>query len=404
MHTRLDIGAQPARHQPRWDDAGEVRRVRRELARRAPLVRAEDVLRLSRALACVARGEAHVLQAGDCAEDPAERTAHCVARKTGLLEKLAGVLTAGTGKPVVRVGRIAGQFGKPRSRPVERIGHRTLPVYQGHMVNGPEFDPASRRPDPRRLIGGYEAAGEIMRRLPRPSRSGTSGSQAPVWSSHEALLLDYELPLVRDTAGGRLLLSSTHWPWVGERTRQVDGAHVALLASVTNPVACKIGPQTTTAELRALCARLDPERVPGRLTLIARMGAKAVSDRLPPLVEAARVEGHPVIWLTDPMHANTGATPGGSKTRSVRDIVQELQEFQSAVSAADGVAGGLHLETTPDDVRECIWEPGEPALPGSGYTSLCDPRLNPRQAIAVVSAWTAETAGSTPARRGGTST
>ncbi len=210
-----------------------------------------------------------------------------------------------------------------------------------------------------------------------------------MWASHEALLLDYELPLLRRDARGRPLLASTHFPWIGERTRDPDGAHVALLASVVNPVGCKVGPSTTPAELLRLCALLDPGREPGRLTLIARLGADRVAEVLPGLVRAVHAAGHPVVWLGDPMHGNTVAGPHGLKTRLVPDLVREVEAFQRAVRAEGAVAGGLHLETTPDDVTECADDAAGLARVGDKYTSLCDPRLNPRQAVAVVSAWRA---------------
>jgi 3-deoxy-7-phosphoheptulonate synthase len=208
-----------------------------------------------------------------------------------------------------------------------------------------------------------------------------------VWTSHEALLLDYEIPMLRRDEEGRLALASTHWPWIGERTRQIDGAHVALLADVVNPVACKVGPRLQAAELLALCERLDPRREPGRLTLIARMGADVLADLLPPLVWAVRAAGHPVIWLIDPMHANTVTTSDGVKTRFVDTLIREVRAFQIAVRAAGGIAGGIHLETTPDDVTECVCAEFGIERIGEKYTTLCDPRLNPRQAISVVSAW-----------------
>jgi 3-deoxy-7-phosphoheptulonate synthase len=379
-----DIWRRPARQQPQWGDVRQVARVRDELASRPALVEPGDVRALRRLLARVAAGEAHVVQAGDCAEDPAECSASDVTRKAGLLDLLAGAMKMNTRKPVVRAGRIAGQFGKPRSQPTERVGDEELPVYRGHMVNSPEPDPERRRPDPLRLLTGYRAASDAMYHLGwhrRPS------FERPVWTSHEALLLDYELPMLRPDEDGRPLLASTHWPWVGDRTRQPDGAHVALLAAVANPVACKIGPKTTVDELLTLCARLDPDREPGRLTLIARMGAGAVADLLPPLVAAVHAAGHPVIWLSDPMHGNTVVAPDGLKTRFVEVIVREVQDFQTTVRKAGGVAGGLHLETTPDEVTECVPNESDVERVGDKYTSLCDPRLNPRQAMTVVSAW-----------------
>lgn len=383
----LDIRVRPALQQPQWGDQALVQRVRQELASRPALVRVEDVRTLRTVLTRVAAGEAHVVQAGDCAEDPAECGVGDVARKAGLLDVLAGAMKMNTSKPVVRVGRIAGQFGKPRSDPTERVGGVVLPVYRGHMVNSPEPDPEDRRPDPRRLLAGYQAASEVMGHLGWRGPGEPRSVDPPVWTSHEALLLDYEVPMLRPDPEGRLLLTSTHWPWIGERTRQVDGAHVALLAEVVNPVACKVGPRMTVDELLAVCERLDPRRERGRLTLIARMGADAAAGKLPPLVAAVRAAGHPVIWLCDPMHGNTIVTPDGFKTRYLERIVREVQDFQDVVRAAGATAGGLHLETIPDEVTECVVNETCVDQVGGKYTSLCDPRLNPGQAVSVASVW-----------------
>ncbi|MEU6807630.1 3-deoxy-7-phosphoheptulonate synthase [Streptomyces sp. NPDC046831] len=382
----LDIELKIAPQQPEWDDPAQVRRVRSDLGSRPALVRAEDVRTLRRQLARVAAGEALVVQAGDCAEDPDECTAGHVARKAALLDLLAGALRLVTGKPVIRVGRIAGQFTKPRSQSTEHVGGLELPVYRGHMVNDPDPTPEGRRPDPLRLLTGYMAADETMRHLGWSRLSGPDRIDPAVWTSHEALLLDYEVPLLRHEDDG-MLLASTHWPWIGERTRQPEGAHVALLAGVTNPVSCKVGPRTTPDELLELCRRLDPRREPGRLTLIARMGADTVADVLPPLVEAVRAAGHPVIWLTDPLHANTVTTPGGFKTRYVEAAEREVAAFQQAVVRHGGIAGGLHLEATPDAVLECVPDERMADQVGDAYESFCDPRLNAGQAISVVSAW-----------------
>lgn len=365
------------------------------LASMPPLVEAASLDKLRTALAAVAKGRAHVVQAGDCAEDFAECTAHHVARKVQLLDVLAAVMTSITGRPVVRVGRIGGQFAKPRSALIERVTSFDVPVYRGHMVNDPAPDPDARRPDPRRLLAGYRAASRVMAHLgPTPQ----ARVEPRVWTSHEALLMDYEVPMLRRDRTGQLALTSTHWPWIGDRTRQVDGAHVQLLVDVANPVACKVGPQMEIDELVALCARLDPAREPGRLTLIARIGAEATSDLLPPLVSAVRRAGHPVIWLVDPMHANTIATCDGRKTRLVDTLVREVAAFQTAVRSAGGIPGGLHLEATPDDVTECV----DAAPYGVGaeridqkYTTLCDPRLNPGQAVSVVSTWHGQAMNST---------
>ncbi|MFI8993282.1 3-deoxy-7-phosphoheptulonate synthase [Streptomyces sp. NPDC053542] len=379
----------PARQQPQWPDAALVQRVRGQLATLPGLLEAEEVLALRTRLAAVATGAARVVQAGDCAEDPADCTPGDVARKTELLELLAHRMQRSTGGPVLRVGRLAGQFAKPRSARTEQVGDLELPAYRGYMVNDPVPDPERRRPDPTRILSGYRLAGQVMRYLGWADRSAHPRPAPEVWTSHEALLLDYELPMVRRTEAGRTWLSSTHWPWIGERTRQVDGAHVALLARVVNPVACKVGPTMVAGELLALCERLDPRREPGRLTLITRMGADGVGGRLPALVAAVRAAGHPVIWLCDPMHGNTFTTPDGFKTRLVNRIVREVTDFQDAVGAGGGAAGGLHLETTPDDVTECARTWADVPHVGDKYTSLCDPRLNPDQALEVVSAWRA---------------
>ncbi|MYR70713.1 MULTISPECIES: 3-deoxy-7-phosphoheptulonate synthase [unclassified Streptomyces] len=389
-NTLLGIRLEPAPHQPAWEDAAQVARVRTELAARPPLVSSGDVHLLRSLLARVAAGEAQVIQAGDCAEDPDECTAGHVARKAALLDLMAGALGLLTHRPVLRAGRIAGQYAKPRSRPSETVGGVELPVFRGHMVNSPEPDPDARRPDPLRLLTGYMAARDVLRHLGWPPSAGAGGhgTGARVWTSHEALLLDYEVPMLRRDDEGRLLLASTHWPWIGERTRQVDGAHVALLAEVANPVACKVGPRMTAEDLLALCSRLDPEREPGRLTLIARMGAGTVADALPPLVAAVHGAGHPVIWLTDPLHGNTVTAPGGLKTRFVGTVAREAAAFRRAVEDAGGVAGGLHLETTPDAVAECVEDASAVHRVGEGaYTTFCDPRLNPDQALSVISAW-----------------
>ncbi|MEU1124555.1 3-deoxy-7-phosphoheptulonate synthase [Streptomyces sp. NPDC005899] len=386
MNSELaHIESLPALQQPEWRDLPETERARRALSASPPLVAASDVAQLHDHLRAVAEGHAQIVQAGDCAEDWSETGPVDVARKAAVLDLLAGVMRVSTGRPVVRVGRLAGQYAKPRSRPTEIVQSVELPVYRGHMVNDPNPDPELRRPDPTRLLTGYRAARDVMEHL--GWSGGTPRAQAPVWTSHEALLLDYELPLVRRQDDGGLLLTSTHWPWIGERTRQVDGAHVALLAAVRNPVASKVGPTMAPEELLRLCERLDPDRVPGRLTLIARMGAGRAPGQLPPLVAAVRDAGHPVIWLTDPMHGNTECGPDGLKTRFVESVVREVGEFQEAVVQAGGIPGGLHLETTPDHVTECVTDPTFLHSVGDKYTSLCDPRLNPRQAVEVASAW-----------------
>ncbi|MGU0775724.1 3-deoxy-7-phosphoheptulonate synthase [Pseudomonas aeruginosa] len=417
-----------ALQQPEWGDPSRLRDVQAYLRGSPALIRAGDILALRATLARVARGEALVVQCGDCAEDMDDHHAENVARKAAVLELLAGALRLAGRRPVIRVGRIAGQYAKPRSKPHEQVGEQTLPVYRGDMVNGREAHAEQRRADPQRILKGYAAARNIMRHLGWDAASGQEANASPVWTSHEMLLLDYELSMLREDEQRRVYLGSTHWPWIGERTRQVDGAHVALLAEVLNPVACKVGPEIGRDQLLALCERLertrqvdgahvallaevlnpvackvgpeigrdqllalcerlDPRREPGRLTLIARMGAQKVGERLPPLVEAVRAAGHPVIWLSDPMHGNTIVAPCGNKTRLVRSIAEEVAAFRLAVSGSGGVAAGLHLETTPDDVTECVADSSGLHQVSRHYTSLCDPRLNPWQALSAVMAW-----------------
>ncbi|WP_433271459.1 3-deoxy-7-phosphoheptulonate synthase [Actinosynnema sp. CS-041913] len=374
-----------ALQQPDWDDYELVHRVRAALTSRPGLVTSDEVGQLRAALAVVAAGRAHVVQAGDCAEDFGS-AAGDVARKAALLDLLAGTMKMATHRPVVRIGRIAGQFAKPRSSPTEVVGGVVLPSYRGHLVNRPEPDAAGRKPDPNRVLAGYAAARTVTGLLGWGG-GGARPIDPPLWTSHEALLLDYEIPLLRRDRTGQAFLASTHLPWIGDRTRQVDGAHVDLLAGVANPVACKVGPTMTADELRALADRLDPHREPGRLTLISRMGADLVTERLPGLVAAVRAAGHPVIWLCDPMHGNTTLTPDGLKTRYVDTVVAEIERFQRVVRAEGCVAGGLHLETTPDDVTECAHDESGVDRVGDKYTTYCDPRLNPGQAVAAVAAW-----------------
>lgn len=365
--------------------------MRNVLAATDPLVGVAQVRALRRSLAAAARGEALVLQVGDCAEHPDECRKTHIDAKSALAHRLAETMGARAGLPVIRVGRIAGQFAKPRSASVEEIdGVGKLPVYRGHMVNLPAPDADSRRPDPLRLLMCFMTARETMQHLgwrtdsDRPHRDG----ETPLWTSHEALLLDYEQPQLRPVDGGTLL-GSTHWPWIGERTRQLEGAHVDLLAGVVNPVACKVGPGMTPGELLGLCGRLDPRREPGRLALIVRMGPAAVTERLPALARAVRDAGHPVLWLCDPLHANTIKRRDGTKTRHVATAVDEVRRFTAALAQA-GVRGhGLHLEASPYAVGECVGTEPDPGHPAGGAPSLCDPRLDPAQAMEVVTAWSA---------------
>ncbi len=374
----------PAEQQPSWRDHPALGPVRARLAAVPALVTAAELETLGESLARVAAGEALLLQAGDCAESLAETTRGHARAKAALLGRLAARLGGGTGLPVVRVGRMGGQFAKPRSRPTERHGDAELPVFRGHMVNAPEPDPAARRHDPERMLRAYAASARVLAAL-----DGLRADAAGPWAAHEALVLDYEGPLVRaDPRSGALLLGSTHMPWIGERTRRPGGAHVRLLAAVANPVACKVGPGARPEDVVRVCAALDPDRRPGRLTLIARMGAGPVAEALPPLLDAVRRAGHPVVWLCDPMHGNTRLTAAGFKTRHLDEMAAEARAFRAAVERSGLHPGGLHLEVSADPVTECVGGSvaTENDVPNC-YRSSCDPRLNDAQALALIDAW-----------------
>lgn len=375
----------PARQQPDWIDPQAAAEAFRLLADSLPLVGAEEITALQQLLGAAALGEVRVLQAGACAEDLAHATAPHVAAEVRLLRTLAQAMKGD--RPVLAVGRIAGQFAKPRSRATESVGAAELPVFRGLLVNEPAATASARKHRAERMVACHRSAAITMELL----RADTwSPSAERVWTSHEALVLDYEVPQLRRRGDGSLLLTSTHWPWIGDRTRDPDGAHVRLLAAVANPVACKVGPTLGVDELLQLCELLDPLRVPGRLTLISRLGTETTARHLPDLVGKVRAAGHPVLWLCDPMHGNTLTAPSGRKVRTLTAITTEIAEFHSAVTAAGGVPAGLHLEATSEPVTECAWDADEiPRLSPEDYTSLCDPRLNTEQAIAVARRWAA---------------
>ncbi|MEU0953846.1 3-deoxy-7-phosphoheptulonate synthase [Streptomyces niveus] len=388
---RADVKRQHrAAQQPSWDDPRRLAEVRDVLSAARPLVSADQIATLRRSLELVADGKALILQTGDCAEHPDECGEPHIAAKSRLVHGLADLLGARSGLPVVRVGRIAGQFAKPRSNPVEEIdGQLPLPAYRGHMVNLPEPDTYSRRADPSRMVMCFMTARETMWHLGWRTDGDPAGRdiESPIWTSHEALLMDYEQPQLRRLDDLRWMLGSTHWPWIGERTRQLDGAHVALLSEVVNPVSCKVGPTTTPDELLDLCERLDPRREPGRLTLIVRMGAEVIADRLPALVRAVRDDGRPVLWLSDPLHGNTVRRADGTKTRVVATVIDEVREFLSVLDEAGVPAHGLHLEASPYAVAECVGGATSTLPTAVGAPSLCDPRLDTGQAAEVVSVW-----------------
>ncbi|MGN6793025.1 MAG: class II 3-deoxy-7-phosphoheptulonate synthase [Streptosporangiaceae bacterium] len=422
-----------AAQQPQWPDPDRLAAVTSELAQLPPLVFAGECDQLTERLAAVARGEAFVLQGGDCAETFAGSTADAVRGKLQTLLQMAVVLTYGASVPVVKIGRMAGQFAKPRSKPTEVRNGTELPAYRGDAVNGFDFTADARRPDPGRLLrayhssavtlnlcrafttGGYAGlhqvhawnqdfvadspagrryerlAGEIDRALSFMRACGADPQElrtVELYSSHEALLLDYEQALTRpDTrqglAGGRVYDTSAHFLWVGERTRALDGAHVEFARSISNPIGVKIGPDATSADVLALIAALNPERRPGRLTLISRMGASRVREVLPGLVRAVAEDGAPVAWICDPMHGNTFEAPSGHKTRRFDDVLDELHAFFDVHREIGTHPGGIHIEFTGDNVTECVGGSHEIVADDlhQRYETACDPRLNRSQAL-----------------------
>lgn len=394
-----------------------------------PLVFAGECDDLRARLAAVARGEAFLLQGGDCAETFVDASADVIRDKVKTLLQMAVVLTYGASLPVVKVGRLAGQFGKPRSSNWEVRDGVTLPAYRGDAVNDIAFTAEARAPDPQRLIqaynsaaatlnlvraftqGGYadlrqvhewnqgflrgsaamaryeQVARDIDRALGFVAACGTDPAEfraVDLYTSHEALLLEYEDALTRiDWRTGLPYDCSAHFLWIGERTRQLDGAHVAWAAGIRNPVGVKLGPTATADDALALVDRLDPDREPGRLTFITRMGARNIRDTLPHLVQKVTASGARVVWVCDPMHGNTYEAPSGVKTRRFDDVIDEVRGFFQVHHELGTHPGGVHVELTGDDVTECVGGSGglgEVDL-ATRYESLCDPRLSHQQSL-----------------------
>lgn len=420
----------PAAQQPVWPDDAALEQALATLAAKPPLVFAGEARSLEAALARVAMGEAFLLQAGDCAESFKEFSADNITDRLKVILQMAAILTYGTGVPVVKVGRIAGQFAKPRSAETEVVNGITLPTFRGHIVHDDAPTPEARIPDPRRMIqayhqsaatlnllraftkGGYadlhqvhvwnqeflaatpggrryeQMARDIHRAIRFMEACGMKDVQAlketEFWTSHEALLLGYEEALTRqDSLSGDWFATSAHLLWLGDRTRQLDGAHLYYLSGIKNPVGVKVGPTATVDELLTICDRLDPDRKPGRLLLIARMGASRVAELLPPLLAAVKQSGHPVAWACDPMHGNTFVNGDGHKTRHFEDVVAEVGEFFQACHSQGVWPGGIHVELTGDNVTECLGGTDEITDEHLGlrYTTTCDPRLNGRQSV-----------------------
>lgn len=418
----------PAMQQPTWEDAAALERVQSRLEQLPPLVFAGEVDTLRERLAEAATGGAFLLQGGDCAETFADATADRIRNRIKTVLQMAVVLMYGSSLPVVKMGRMAGQFAKPRSSDTETRDGVTLPAYRGDAVNGYEFTEESRRHDPERLLEAYHTsastlnlirafttggfadlrevhawnkgftdnpankryesiAGDIDRAMRFMEACGVDSAElrtTEFFVSHEGLLFDYERPLTRiDSRTETPYVTSGHFIWIGERTRQLDGAHVDFLSRVRNPIGVKLGPTSSLDDVLALIDKLDPEREPGRLTLISRMGAGKIRDELPKLVEGVRDAGATPLWITDPMHGNGITTANGYKSRRFDDVMDEVNGFFEVHRAAGTHPGGLHVELTGDDVAECLGgsERIDEATLESRYESVCDPRLNHMQSL-----------------------
>ena len=422
----------PAAQQPEWPDEAELDRAIKQIATYPPLVFAGEARALQSSLAKVAAGNAFLLQAGDCAESFDDFSAISIREKLRVILQMAVVLTYSIGVPVVKVGRIAGQFAKPRSAATEFVDGTELPSFRGHIINAEAPTAAARMPDPERLVlayhqsastlnllraftkGGfadlsrvhawtqefvasspegrrYEAlANEIeralrfMRACGMDTESTAALHEVDVYTSHEALLVGYEEALTRqDSLTGAWYDCSAHMLWIGERTRQLDGAHVEFLRGVHNPIGVKLGPSASAEQVLDLCHALNPARIPGRLTFITRMGADHVEDAVRPLLRTARDAGHPVVWACDPMHGNTFTSATGRKTRHFEDILDEVAGFVRAHHAEGTWPGGVHVELTGHDVTECLGGADDivDSMLDDRYETVCDPRLNARQSV-----------------------
>ena len=418
----------PAAQQPEWPNEEQVLAVRAMLEAVPPVTVPQEVDRLHEQLAEVANGRAFLLQGGDCAETFVDNTEPHIRANVRTLLQMAVVLTYGSSMPVVKVARMAGQYAKPRSAPIDALG---LPSYRGDIINSIATTPEARVPDPSRMIRAYanasaamnlmravtgagmgdlaavhewnqefvatsrageryeRVAGEIDRAMRFMNACGVDSHNlhtVEIFASHEALLLDYERAMLRlDNTGdtGKLYDLSGHFLWIGERTRQLDHAHIAFAEILANPIGVKIGPTTTPAQAIEYVERLDPDGVPGRLTLVARMGNGNVRNALPPIIEAVEATGHKVIWQSDPMHGNTQESPSGYKTRHFDRIVDEVQGFFEVHRELGTHPGGIHIELTGEDVTECLGgaqEISDDDL-ADRYETACDPRLNTQQSL-----------------------
>lgn len=422
----------PVSQQPDYADPRELEEVESALAKLPPLVFAEESRELRRKLADVADGRAFLLQGGDCAESFADFSTSNIRDTFKVLLQMAVVLTFAGRKPVVKVGRLAGQFAKPRSAPSENQNGVELPSYRGDIVNGADFSAAARRPDPQRMLMAYhqstatlnlvrafasggladlhevnqwnlsflasnplrekyeQIANRLQEALAFMEVCGINSDNTPtlrettLYTSHEALLLGYEQALTRnDDDSGKYYDCSAHMLWIGERTRQLDGAHVEFFRGLHNPIGVKLGPSISGDGLLRLIDTLNPANEPGRLTLITRMGADVAAEKLPALVREIEREGRHVVWSCDPMHGNTVKASSGYKTRSFDRILKEIQQFFAVLPAEGAHPGGIHLEMTGQHVTECTggaYQISDADL-ANCYRSQCDPRLNADQVL-----------------------
>jgi len=367
----------PARQMPSYADGAALQAVEQRLAHSAPVIASADAARLRRAVADLVEQGGFLLQGGDCAESFDDPVAEQVAGIVGLFDAMAARLAPVAGGALVEVARIAGQFAKPRSADIETHDGVRLPAYRGDIVNGVAFEASAREPDPQRMIRAHmQSVGTAA------SLAAARGAERPIFTSHEALLLPYEQALTRSDAAGRWWATSGHMLWLGDRTRQVDGAHVEFLRGIDNVVGVKCGPDLGADDLLRLIDALDPANRAGKLVLIGRFGARRIADALPPLMRATRDAGRRILWTIDPMHGNTSFS-GKRKVRRMRDILAEIDAF-FAIARAEGMApGGLHLEMSALDVTECLGGRGPASLDEleRNWLTACDPRLNGAQAI-----------------------
>lgn len=419
----------PAAHQPAWPDSAALLRARSQLSALPPLVFAGECDQLRSELAQVASGNAFVLMGGDCAETFAANTGDSIRARLKTVLQMAVVLTYGARMPVVKVGRLAGQYFKPRSAPTETRDGVTVNSYLGDGVNEIQFDEVARRPDPQRLIEAYNAssaalnlvraftqggyadlrqvhawnqdfvrdspagqryerwAAEIDRALAFMQACGADPEEfrrVDFYAAHEALVMDYEEPLVRiDSRTGNPYSVSGHFLWIGERTRDPEGAHVNFAATIHNPIGVKLGPTADPDAALRLLDTLNPGHVPGRISLITRMGSGNVREILPHIVEKVEASGHDVVWVCDPMHGNTQTSTSGHKTRQFDDVVDEVRGFFEVHKAIGSHPGGMHIELTGDDVTECVGGSFgiEEHQLADRYETACDPRLNREQSL-----------------------